>query len=90
VYFVTRMQEGAVYEVKEELRVPRNSHVVKDRIVCFPRLAEEDAEPVLFRRVEILDEEKQERVVFLSNLLAFGATTIAGIYKDRRQVELIF
>ena len=26
--------------------------------------------------------------MFLSNLLAFGATTIAAIYKDRWQVEL--
>ena len=45
---------------------------------------------MLFRRVEILDEEKQETIVFLSNLLAFGATTIAAIYKDRWQVELFF
>jgi IS4 transposase len=28
--------------------------------------------------------------VFLSNLLAFGATTIAAIYQDRWQVELFF
>jgi IS4 transposase len=40
--------------------------------------------------VEILDKEKQESIVFLSNLLAFGATTIAAIYKDRWQVELFF
>src|SRR5207244_10684199 len=45
---------------------------------------------VLFRRVEIWDREKQESIVFLSNLLAFGATTIAAIYKDRWQVELFF
>jgi IS4 transposase len=45
---------------------------------------------VLFRRVEIWDADKQESIVFLSNLLAFGATTIAAIYKDRWQVELFF
>ena len=45
---------------------------------------------MLFRRVEIWDAEKQESIVFLSNLLAFGATTIAAIYKDRWQVELFF
>ena len=90
VYFVTRMKEKAVYEVSAELRVPKNSNVVRDQIVYFPRLAQEGEEPVLFRRVEILDAEKQERVVFLSNLLAFGATTIAAIYKDRWQVELFF
>src|SRR2546425_857998 len=90
VYFVTRMKEKAVYTVKEELQVPQNSNVVKDQILCFARLAREGEEPVLFRRVEILDAEKQETVVFLTNLLAFGATTIAAIYKDRWQVELFF
>ncbi len=90
VYFVTRMKERAVYEVKEELEIPKNSNVVRDQIICFPRLAREGEEPVLFRRVEIWDAEKQETIVFLSNLLAFGATTIAAIYKDRWQVELFF
>src|SRR5437667_1383101 len=90
VYFVTRMKEKAVYEVKEELQVPQNSNVVRDQIICFPRLAREGEEPVLFRRVEIWDADKQEAIVFLTNLLAFGATTIAAIYKDRWQVELFF
>jgi len=74
VYFVTRMKEKAVYEIKEELQVPQNSNVVRDQIICFPRLARQGEEPVLF----------------LTNLLAFGATTIAAIYKDRWQVELFF
>ncbi len=90
VYFVTRMKEKAVYEVKEELEVPQDRKVVSDQIICFLRLAREGEEPVLFRRVEIWDEEKQESIVFLTNLLEFGATTIAAIYKDRWQVELFF
>src|SRR5216684_708661 len=76
VYFVTRMKEKAVYEVQEEVRVPQNSNVVCDQIISFPRLAR--------------DQEKEEAIVFLSNLLAFGATTIAAIYKDRWEVELFF
>ena len=83
VYFVTRMKEKAVYEVKEELKVPQNSNVVSDQIVCFPRLAREGEDPVLFRLVEIWDAEKQVSIVFLTNQLAFGATTNAAIYKDR-------
>jgi IS4 transposase len=90
VYFVTRMKEKAVYEVQEEVQVPQNSNVVRDQIICFPRLGREGEEPVLFRRVEIWDKEKEEAIVFLSNLLAFGATTIAAIYKDRWEVELFF
>jgi hypothetical protein len=90
VYFVTRMKEKAVYEVQEEVQVPQNSNVVRDQIISFPRLAQEGEKPVLFRRVEIWDKEKEETIVFLSNLLAFGATTIAAIYKDRWEVELFF
>jgi IS4 transposase len=90
VYFVTRMKEKAVYEVKAELKIPQNSNVVSDQIICFPRLACAGEEAVLFRRVEIVDQEKGETIVFLTNLIAFGATTIAAIYKDRWQVELFF
>ncbi|MDQ2945777.1 MAG: IS4 family transposase [Acidobacteriota bacterium] len=90
VYFVTRMKENAVYEVKHECELPKNRNVVEDQIVCFPRLASEGEEPVLFRRVEIEDEDTGKKLVFLSNLLAFGATTIAAIYRDRWQVELFF
>jgi len=43
-----------------------------------------------FRRVEVWDEEKQRTLVFLTNHLTFGATTIAAIYKDRWKVELFF
>src|ERR1022692_3130072 len=90
VYFVTRMKEKAVYDVKEELEVPKNRNVVRDQIISFPRLARAGEAPVLFRRVEILDVDKQGTIVFLTNMLAFGATTIAAIYKDRWQVELFF
>lgn len=90
VYFVTRMKENAVYDVQQELEVPQNSNVVRDQIISFPRLAQEGEDPVLFRRVEIWDKEKEESIVFLSNLIGFGATTIAAIYKDRWQVELFF
>lgn len=90
VYFVTRMKDNAVYEVIEEVTVPQNRTVVRDQIICFPRLAQTGEAPVLFRRVEVWNEEKQEIIVFLSNLLAFGATTIAAIFKDRWKVELLF
>ncbi len=36
------------------------------------------------------DPEKQSTLVFLTNHLEFGATTIAAIYKDRWQIELFF
>jgi len=90
VYFVTRMKENAVYVVQEEFEVPQDRNVLKDQLIYFPSQPKAGEEPCLFRRVEIWDEDKQESIVFLTNLLAFGATTIAAIYKDRWQVELFF
>jgi hypothetical protein len=87
VYFVTRMKDNAVYEVTEEVEVPQNSTVVRDQILCFPRLAREGEDPVWFRRrMRIWNEDKQESIALLSNRPAFGATTIAAIFKDRWQV----
>ncbi len=90
VYFVTRMKENAVYVVQEEFQVPQNRNVLKDQLIYFPSQPKAGQEPCLFRRVEVWDENKQESIVFLTNLLAFGATTIAAIFKDRWQVELFF
>ena len=90
VYFVTRLKENAVYEVAEEFEAPQNRNVLSDELIWFPSRTKSGEEPVYFRRVEIWDEEKQRSIVFLTNLLGFGATTIAAIYKERWQVELFF
>ena len=90
VFFVTRMKEGTVYEVVEKRRVPDNSLVVRDEVIQLtgPR-ARKDC-PQRLRRIEYFSEQTAEKLVFLTNHLEFGATTIARIYRDRWQIELFF
>jgi len=38
----------------------------------------------------VWDKENEETIVLLTNHVEFGATTIAGIYKDRWQIEIFF
>jgi len=90
VFFVTRMKTNTVYTVVEECEVPANGNGWKDQIISLPALAKAGEEPVLFRRIEYLNEDKSEILVFFSNLLHLAASTIAAIYKDRWQVELFF
>jgi IS4 transposase len=90
VYFVTRLKGKATYVVEAECEVPKNRNVLKDELIWFPSVTPAGEEPVVFRRVEVWDEHQQESLVFLSNLLGFGATTIAAIFQDRWQVELFF
>jgi len=46
--------------------------------------------PAVLRRVVVWDAVNQREIVLLTNLLAFGSTTIAALYQDRWQVELFF
>ena len=46
--------------------------------------------PHPLRRIEVYDPVKDTVLVFLTNHLTLGATTIAAIYKDRWQIELFF
>jgi len=90
VFFVTRMKDNAIYDVVERRReVPDKGHVRSDEVIFFPSMAANGKE-YFFRRVEVWDEEQQRTLVFLTNHLKFGATTIAAIYKDRWKVELFF
>ena len=90
VYFVTRMKDNAVYEVIRKNKVPQNRHILKDEIIELRGLGAFEKCPYQLRRIEFYNSEKQEILVFLSNHLKLGASTIAAIYKDRWQIELFF
>ncbi len=90
IYFVTRLKENAAYEVVEECQLPQNRNIVSDQII---RLTGEQAKkdyPLVLRRIVIWDPIQEREIVLLTNHLAFGATTIGAIYKERWKIELFF
>jgi Transposase DDE domain/Domain of unknown function (DUF4372) len=90
VFFVTRLKDNACYRVIEPRRVPERSQIQRDEVIRLTGAAAETKCPHDLRRVEVYDPDKAETLVFVTNHLTFGATTIAAIYKDRWQVELFF
>ena len=89
VFFVTRMKDNAVYEVVET-REPAGKHILRDEIVRLTGARAAEKCPHLLRRIVVWDEEKDREIVLLTNLMHFAASTIAGIYKERWQIELFF
>ena len=90
VWFVTRMKRNAAYRVLESRRVPQNRGILSDQLIRFTGAEASRDCPRVLRRVAVWDTENLRPIVLLTNHLDFGATTIAAIYKDRWQIELLF
>jgi IS4 transposase len=90
IYFVTRLKENAGYRVLERRPVPTNRNLLSDELVVFTGYYPECNCPYVLRRIEVEDRNTGSRIVFLTNHLEFGATSVAAVYKDRWQIELFF
>jgi hypothetical protein len=90
LYFVTRMNENALYEVLGEKKVPQNRNVLKDEMIELRGHKAIEKCPYPLRRIEVYDPETEEVLVSLTNSLQLGATTITTIYKERWQIEIFF
>lgn len=90
VFFVTRLKENADYKVVERRRVPCRGHIIADQLIRMTGPLTSKKYPDLLRRVEVYVPEDDRTLVFLTNNLTLGPTTVAKIYKDRWQIELFF
>jgi len=88
VHFVTRLKDKAAYIVVER-RSATGEGVRADEIIVLEKQAQSETAPFL-RRVRYWDVEKQRELVFLTNHLELAATTVAAVYKERWQIELLF
>jgi hypothetical protein len=64
--------------------------VVADEVIDLTGQGAERACPYRLRRIEVVVPETGELITLLTNHLEFAATTVAAIYKDRWQIELLF
>ena len=88
VHFVTRLKDNATYLVMER-RKAQGDGVLADEIIVLEKQVRWEETPFL-RRIRYWDEVHQRELVFLSNHLELPATTVAAIYKERWQIELLF
>ena len=88
VFFVTRTKTNTVWLDEGDMPGPAkrpDPRVLSDKLVSLP-----GAPGRLLRRVEWLDEESGEVLVFLTNHFKLSAVTVAAVYRQRWQIELFF
>lgn len=89
VWFVTRTRSTTQYRVVAERPVPQRGGILKDETIELIKAPAYRFAPLRLRRIEFVADDGK-MLVFLTNHLSFGATTIAAIYKQRWQIELMF
>lgn len=90
VFFVTRFKSDLKYEVVEERTVPQNRNIRADQVVRLCATTKTGSYTTLYRRIVLWVEDKQEELVFFTNHLTWGATTVTAVYQDRWQIESFF
>jgi len=90
IFFVTRLRKDLNWVVSENRSVPQNRNILEDQIIRLnSQWGRKYCRDLQFRRI-VVDIEGEQPLVFLTNHLQFGATTIASIYKDRWKIEVFF
>jgi hypothetical protein len=91
--FVTRLNDNASFESIQEYDIENDAPdaVLKDERINLPiRKKGKVLRTVMLRRIAWWDESSKRYFIFLSNMFDVQPETIAGIYKQRWQVELLF
>lgn len=73
--------------MRRDVRVGGNRNVLADPFIQLAYSGARDKCHCGLRRIILWDPAKRETLELLTNHLEFGATTIAGIYKERWQIE---
>ena len=90
VFFVTRLKDHVEYEVVKRHPISEKGHVRADEWIALTGQQASRKYREGLRRVEVWVPEQERTLVFVTNHLSFGPTTIARIYKERWQIELLF
>ncbi|MEZ4948146.1 MAG: IS4 family transposase [Saprospiraceae bacterium] len=90
VIWITRLRHGTVYSEVEQFPLDPNEikeGVRKDETLS---IGVHKSKRILARRITFYDSEKDKHFEFITNDLKMSALTIAMIYKQRWQIELLF
>ena len=90
VWFVTRPKHNMQYRVVKNRPLKKRGKIIKDQEIVLTGYMSRRKCSCRLRRIVVWDEENEREIVLLTNHMAFAASTVSRIYKDRWQIELFF
>ena len=88
-FFVVRAKKNLQYKsVKWKRKLPKN--VLSDTIIELTGFYPKQYYPEHLRLVRYWDEEQKREFIFITNAKHIPALQVAGLYKNRWQIELFF
>jgi Domain of unknown function (DUF4372)/Transposase DDE domain len=89
-FFVTRAKDNINYTVTGQHPESSKKSVISDEIIALNGFYQKQDYPKELRLIHYYDKQTDKLLVFLTNNFKLAASTIAGIYKARWQVEVFF
>ncbi|HID37720.1 MAG TPA: IS4 family transposase [Ghiorsea sp.] len=89
IHFVGRMKSNAQFEVVEKLE-PMGEGVLKDEVIRLSSAKAKSDYPINLRRTQFIRKEDNKQLSFITNDMKRSAKEIAGLYKQRWEIELFF
>ncbi|MFR9540170.1 MAG: IS4 family transposase [Rikenellaceae bacterium] len=90
-FFVTRPKSAFAYILNScAIEIDHEAGIRADNGVIFKNYESRKRYPTAMRRIEYLDNEKQEILVFVTNNFELSAVDIAALYRNRWQIEVFF
>lgn len=88
--FVVRCFRHVAFRVVQRRPVDKSAGLRCDQSICLTSDWSAKSYPQPLRRIRVYDAKNQVHLVLLTNQMDLPATVIAGLYRQRWQVELFF
>jgi len=89
-YFVIRAKNNMQYTVVKRAKIKKRKGIRCDQIIELNNFYSYNEYPEQMRRIRFYDNEKNLKLVFLTNNLTLKAEEVAMLYKYRWRIELFF
>lgn len=93
VEWVTRLREGSIVECISKIPLSeeaKGNGVLSDQLVVLGHTSHKQVKRINARLVAYCDPETGKQLKFITNNYAYSPLTIASIYKQRWQIEMLF